>query len=101
MQLVIPGKERVAVDHLIDAQIHHELYPTVENGIVETPAPVFVLRPDNHVGIRIKALVVPGVLVQGSSNHFLSRIGQHLHQRFHFLEMGVAPQLQVVYTGYG
>ena len=101
MHLVVPCEEGVTVDHPVDAQLHHELHPPVEDGIIEAPAPVLVFRPDDHVGVGIIALVVPGILVQGGGDHLLSPVGQHLHEGAHLLEMGFAPELQPMYPCHG
>ena len=82
MDFVIPWDNRIAVDHFFYPQIHHKRYPFIEYCIIIRPASVLFLSPDNHILIRIKGLYMPWIFIQGSGNHFLPQICQHLHLRF-------------------
>ena len=94
VQHIVPRQHRVAVDLFVDAQPLHELHPAVEGRIVVCPRAVGALRPDDHVGVGVVALVVPRILVERRRDDLLSGVGQRLHHGAERLEMGVAPHLR-------
>ena len=101
VQHVVPRQHRVAVDLFVDAQPLHELHPAVEGRIVVCPRAVGTLRPDDHVGVGVVALIVPRILVERRRDDLLSGVGQRLHHGAERLEMGVAPHLRPLDARHG
>ena len=86
---------------MVDAQPRHQFDPPVEDRVVIAPRPVCILCPDDHVGVRVEALVIPRVLVQRRRDDLLSCVGQKPHVWDKGLEMGVAPHVEPLDAGDG
>ena len=98
---VVPRQHRIAVDVLADAQVEHEPHPAVEDREVILPRAVGQARPDDHIGVGVVALVVPGVLVERCRDDFLPGVCELPHRRPHPFEMLVAPDLYPFGAGHG
>ena len=90
-KLAVPRDHRVAVELPVDSKVNHELHPPVKDLIIIAPCTVLMLCPNNHRFICIKALMVPWILVKSCRDDLLTCICQSLHERFHSLEMSIAP----------
>ena len=97
---VVPGYESIAVNLLVDAEVHHELHPAVKHGVVILPGTVDLTHLGYHALKGVIGLAVPGMLDDGAGDDLLAGVGQKLHDGTHAVKVLLAPQRHVEVTGH-
>ena len=97
-----PGNQAVTTDESVDSHVVcHELDPAVEDGVIVGPRPVDPSGTGDHAEIEVLGLPAPRLVHERRGDGALSGVSQHLHERAHGVEVGLAPQGNAVVARHG